>query len=147
MVTAIRKVNTEINFPESLAPFYSIGQDSACSGVLLSAHTMGADPQAAGQLHLVHSATLLQQFLLFFLSYKPLLSLTKSFTEIFPEKSGRFEISHQPFTSASKNSPQELQNMLYQTCTEIVLLLLLFLTQKFLMSSKIINKEQQGQKY
>lgn len=51
MVTAIRKVNTEINFPESPASFYSIGQGSACSGVLQSAHIKGADPRAAGQLH------------------------------------------------------------------------------------------------
>lgn len=47
MVTAIRKVNTEINFPESPASFYSIGQGSACSGVLLSAHIKGADSHAA----------------------------------------------------------------------------------------------------
>lgn len=73
MVTAIRKVNTEINFPESPASFYSIGQGSACSGVLQSAHIKGADPRAAGQLHQCIQLLLCNSF---FLSF----SLTRLFS-------------------------------------------------------------------
>lgn len=101
------QVKAEINFPESLVYFYTIGQNSIFSCVLRLIYIKGADFHKAKVLRVIYSATLNLRFF-FFSFYKCLLSLTKSLLKSFWKSQAnlKFEISLscQLTKTTSKNS-------------------------------------------
>lgn len=127
-------INTEINFPKLLLSFHTAGQNNGFLCVLGLVYVKGTDSHEAKELHLIHSATLLLEIIFsYYLTSVSCLSpslLLKSFWR--SQSNLKFQ------TNLSLQLPR-IVLVLYQTQTDIVPLILLFLLALFLFRLRILS--------